>query len=236
MPAIDTRPEPRPRTRTTGVMPWRPQVLARGGVIDWPASSSKTTQALFAAALVLPAARPPASTAPPHRRRARSPAGQAAATTSRAAAAAATCPRPCTRRGTCGRSSFSPGPASTAGRSTRGPAGRAPTPAPAWLSACLTVEAGQAIPLTPPRPGPPRATGAASVPPTAHSPSARRRSPDSSTRPRSTPRPGAGLAPEPPVRHRSSHRPADISPTQGYRSHLHGVRRTARHHSIKFSS
>lgn len=45
MPAIDTRPEPRPRTLTIGVWPIRPQVLALGGVIDGPASSSKTIQA-----------------------------------------------------------------------------------------------------------------------------------------------------------------------------------------------
>ncbi|MFI1416077.1 hypothetical protein ACH4Y0_40135, partial [Streptomyces sp. NPDC020707] len=45
MPAIDTRPEPRPLTLTTGVWPIRPQVLARGGVIDCPASSSKKIQA-----------------------------------------------------------------------------------------------------------------------------------------------------------------------------------------------
>ncbi len=126
---METRPEPRPRTRTTGVMLWPPQVLARGGVIAWPASSPKTTQALFTAAVLLPAARPPASTALSRRRRARSRAERAAARTSRAAAAAATSPPRCTRRGTAGRSSSSPGPASTDRPETRNPASK---PATAW--------------------------------------------------------------------------------------------------------
>jgi hypothetical protein len=54
MPAIETLPEPRPRTRTTGVWPTLPQVLARGGVIDWPASSSKTIQPPHAASYPRP--------------------------------------------------------------------------------------------------------------------------------------------------------------------------------------
>lgn len=177
-----------------------------------------------------------ASTAPPRRHRVRSRAGWVAVRTSRTAVVAATCPRWCRRRGTCGRSSSSPGPGSTAGRSTRGTAGRTLTAAPTCLSVCQTDEADQAIPSTPPRPGPPRATDAASVPPTAPGPTTRQRSPDSSSRPQSTPRPAAGPAPERPSRRPSSHHPVDISPHQDYRSHLRAVRRTARHHPIKFNS
>lgn len=196
---METRPEPRPRTRTTGVLPRRPQVLARGGVIDWSASSSKTTQALFTAAVLLPAARPPASTVPPHRHRVRSPVGRAAARTSRAASAAATCPPSCTRRGTGDRSASSLGRASTADQPTHGPADRAPTPLPAWLSACPTAAADQAIPSTSPLRGRSRATGAASVPPTAPRRATRQQSPDSSPRSRSTPRPGADPLPRGPL-------------------------------------
>lgn len=83
-------PEAAPDLAAPGVMPWRPRVLAPGGGVDWPATSSKTIQALFTAAVLLPAAGPPASTAPPRRDRARSRAGPAAARTSRAAASIGT--------------------------------------------------------------------------------------------------------------------------------------------------
>lgn len=52
----------------TGVCPRRPQVRARGGVIENPASSSKTIQPPHAAARLLPAATPPSSTTPPRAR------------------------------------------------------------------------------------------------------------------------------------------------------------------------
>ncbi|GAB7185621.1 hypothetical protein ATKI12_5452 [Kitasatospora sp. Ki12] len=55
-------------------------------------------------------------------------------------------------------------------------------------------------------------------------------------RPRSESRPGAGPAPARLSQRRSNCRPADISPFQDYRSHLSTVRRTARHHPIRFSS
>ena len=57
----------------TGVIPRRPQVLERGGLSDWPVSSSKTIQAPRAAAVLLPAARSPSSTPRSRRRPARSP-------------------------------------------------------------------------------------------------------------------------------------------------------------------
>ena len=49
----------------TGVIPRRPQVRDRGGLIDWPHSSSKTIQPPRAAAVLSSAARPPSSTPPP---------------------------------------------------------------------------------------------------------------------------------------------------------------------------
>jgi hypothetical protein len=232
MPAIDTRPE-RPRTRPTGVLPRRPQVLARGGVIDWLASSSKT----FTAAVLLPAARPPTSTAPPRRRRARSGAGWAAATTSRAAAAAATYPPPCTRRGTGGRSSSSPAPASTAGQSTRGPADRSPTPFPAGLSACPTVEACQANPFdaTPARSSSHHwrrqrstdrsETGNAAAISRFFSPASKPATAWSRTR--SRPALSASVKP-PPCGY--------LTPPGLPKPPARTVRRTARHHSIKFST
>ncbi|MBM7439286.1 hypothetical protein JOC24_002694 [Streptomyces sp. HB132] len=233
---MESRPDPRPRTRTTGVLPLRPQVLARGGVIDWPASSSKTTQPPFAAAVLLPAATPLVSTTPPRRRHARSHAGSAAARTSHSAAAVATCPPRCTRRGTACRSPSSRGPASTAGRPTRVPADCAPTPSPTWLSARQIVGVDRVIPWRPLRRGRPRATGVANAPPTVPNPAAWQRSPGSFRQPRSTSRAGAGPAPARLSRGRSSRRPADISPSEDYRGHLHAVWRTARHHPIKFSS
>lgn len=220
---METRPDPRPRTRTTGVLPLRPQVLARGGVIDWPASSSKTTQAPFAAAVLLPAATPPASTTPPCRRHARSHAAPAAARTSRSAAAVATCPPRCTRRGTAGRSSSSPGPASSVGRPTRVSAGRAPTPAPAWSSARQIVEVDQVTPSRRLQRDRPRATGVANVPLTAPRLAAWQRFPGSSRQPRSESQPGAGPVPARLSRHRSSRRPAHISPDKVYRGQLHAV-------------
>lgn len=53
---MDQRRQDRPRTRMTGVWPRGPQVLARGGVIEDPASSSKTIQASSAAARFPPVA------------------------------------------------------------------------------------------------------------------------------------------------------------------------------------
>ena len=87
-PARPSRPpEPPPRTRMTGVIPRRPQVLARGGLSDWPVSSSKTIQPPRAAAVLLPAARSPSSTPRSRRRPARPPGGRPAARSSRAGAA-----------------------------------------------------------------------------------------------------------------------------------------------------
>ena len=54
-----------PRTRITGVIPRRPQVRDRGGLSDWPHSSSKTIQPPRAAAVLLSAARSPSSTPGP---------------------------------------------------------------------------------------------------------------------------------------------------------------------------
>jgi hypothetical protein len=51
---MDTRPEPLPDTRTTGVCPRRPQVRALGGRRFCPASSSKHTYAPVAAAILKP--------------------------------------------------------------------------------------------------------------------------------------------------------------------------------------
>ena len=50
---------PLPRTRMRGVIPRRAQVLDRGGLSDWPVSSSKTIQPPRAAAVLLPGARSP---------------------------------------------------------------------------------------------------------------------------------------------------------------------------------
>ncbi|MCZ0983492.1 hypothetical protein O1L60_42550 [Streptomyces diastatochromogenes] len=71
MPAIDPRPDLRPLALTlaAGVRPIRPQVLAHGEVIDYPASSSKAIQAPRSAAALLPAARSPSSTPQPRRHR-----------------------------------------------------------------------------------------------------------------------------------------------------------------------
>lgn len=179
---MDTRPDPRPRTRTTGVLPLRPLVLARGGVIDWRASPSKTTQPLFAAAVLLPAAAPLVSTTPPRRCHARSRAGSAAARTSHGAAEVATFPPRCTRRGTAGRSPSSHGPASIAGRPTRVPADRAPTPSPTWLSARQIARVDRVTPWRPFRRGRPRATGVANAPPTVPRPAAWQRSHGSSSK------------------------------------------------------
>lgn len=57
--AIETRLRDRPRTRTTGVRPHGDQVLACGGVMEKPASSSKTGQAPRAAADLPRTAAPP---------------------------------------------------------------------------------------------------------------------------------------------------------------------------------
>jgi hypothetical protein len=43
-PATEMCPLPPLRTRMTGVIPRRPQICDRGGLIDWPHSSSKTIQ------------------------------------------------------------------------------------------------------------------------------------------------------------------------------------------------
>lgn len=61
------------------------------------------------------------------------------------------CPPRCTRRGTAGRSSSSPGPGFTADRFTRAPEAHAPTPA--WPFARQRVEVGQVSPWRPPRRG-----------------------------------------------------------------------------------
>ena len=68
--------------RMTGVMPRRPQVLERGGLIAWPVSSSKTIQAPRAAAVLLPAARSPSSTPRWRRRPARRRGGRPAGSSS----------------------------------------------------------------------------------------------------------------------------------------------------------
>ncbi|GAA3595509.1 hypothetical protein GCM10022295_90890 [Streptomyces osmaniensis] len=52
--AAESWREVRPRTRMRGVSPWRAQALAVGGVIEKPASSSKTIQAPRAAAALPP--------------------------------------------------------------------------------------------------------------------------------------------------------------------------------------
>lgn len=98
------------------------------------------------AAALSPAARPPSSTAPPQRHHARWRGVPAAATSSCAASAAATCPRSCTKRGTVGRSTSSPAPASTVGPPSHGQAARAPTPAPTGRSASRRASAAPAIP------------------------------------------------------------------------------------------
>jgi hypothetical protein len=116
------------------------------------------------------------------------------------------------------------------------PAAHAPIPAPAWPSARQTAGVDQVTPLRPPRRCRSRATGVASVPPTGPRPATRQRPPGSSPHSRSKPQPGAGPAPVRPSRRRSSRHPADISPHQDYRGHLRAVRRTARHHPIKFNS
>lgn len=75
-----------PRTRMTGVCPRRPQVQARGGVIEKPASSSKTIQAPDAAPRLHLGPHLP----PPHARRVRVLCGRVPARTSRAVSTAAT--------------------------------------------------------------------------------------------------------------------------------------------------
>jgi hypothetical protein len=86
-PATETRPVPPPRTRMTGVIPRLPQVLDRGGLIDWPHSSSKTIQPPRAAAVLLSAARSPSSTPQPRRRHARWPGARRSGRSSRSGAA-----------------------------------------------------------------------------------------------------------------------------------------------------
>ena len=69
-PAPGAAPDP-----DDGVCPRRPQVRARGGVIENPASSSKTIQAPSAAAVLPPAATPPSPSRPPRPRHARAHGG-----------------------------------------------------------------------------------------------------------------------------------------------------------------
>ncbi len=189
----------------------RPQDLARGGLSDWPASSSQTIQAPRAAAVLLPAAAPPSSTTPQLRHHVRSPGGPAAATTSHGASAAAMSPPPCSRRGTTVRSESSPGPASTAGQPSHGRAGHAPTPAPIWQFGLPKASDALAIPSTGHPLHPAHATDGASAPPTAHSPATRPRSPGSSRRSRSDRPLPAGSALLQPSWHRSNRRLAHIS-------------------------
>lgn len=212
----------------------RPQDLARGGLSDWLASSSQTIQAPRAASVLLPAATPPSSTTPQLRRHVRSPGGPAAATTSHGASAAAMSPPPCSRRGTTVRSESSPGPVS--GQPSHGRAGRAPTPAPVWQSGLPKASDALAIPSIGHPPHPVHATDGASAPPTARSPAARPRSPGSSRRSRNDRPLPAGSALLQPSWHRSNRHPARISHPHSYRPDSGDVRRTARHHPIKFSS
>ena len=61
-PATETRPEPFPDTRATGVWPRGAQVRALGGRRFCPASSSKTIHAPLAAASLVPSPRSPSAT------------------------------------------------------------------------------------------------------------------------------------------------------------------------------
>ena len=74
--------------------PRRPQIFDRGGLIDWPHSSSKTIQPPRAAAVLFSAARSPSSTPRPRRRRARWPAARRAGRSSRDGAAGTRSPAP----------------------------------------------------------------------------------------------------------------------------------------------
>src|SRR5438876_3597562 len=71
----------------TGVIPRRPQVFDRGGLSDWPHSSSKTIQPPRAAAVLLSAARSPSSTPRWRRRHARWRGARPAGRSSRGGAA-----------------------------------------------------------------------------------------------------------------------------------------------------
>jgi hypothetical protein len=150
--------------------------------------------------------------------------------------ATATCPPRCTRRGAAGRSPSSPAPG--VHRWSVHPWASGPrSNSRSSLAICPSgSRLNQVTPLRPPRRGRSRATGVASVPPTAPRPATRQRPPSSSRHSRSKPQPGAGPAPVRPSRRRSSRHPADISLHQDYRGHLRAVRRTSRHHPIKFSS
>jgi len=120
----------------TGVIPRRPQVRDRGGLIDWPHSSSKTIQPPRAAAVLSSAARPPSSTPPPRSHRARWPGARRSGRSSRGGAEGTRSPGWCTAPGTCRPPGRGRGPASTAGPAIRRPAGRASSATSCVASCC----------------------------------------------------------------------------------------------------
>lgn len=100
----DTRKEwERPRTRMAGVVPRLPQVREVGGVIENPASSSKTIQAPSTAAVLPRVATRPSPSRPLPPRHAREPGGPEPGGSSRAVAASGRYPTTSCSCGTCGR-------------------------------------------------------------------------------------------------------------------------------------
>ena len=146
---------PPPRTRMTGVIPRRAQVLDRVGLSDWPDSSSKTIQPPRAAAVLLPGARSGSSIPRWRRRRARWPGAPPSGRTSRGGAAGTRSRGRCRPPRTCGPPGRGCGPASTAGHRSPAASGPASSTDSSRASCCSSSRHRAAGPFDASPAGPP---------------------------------------------------------------------------------